>query len=78
MEPAHFALPVLDFTPPDPTFWPASRYISLTGRATQPPPTNPPTTVPAPPTTQKKPTTPTTKPKKQPKPPTPTTQAGGP
>ncbi|MDQ1533107.1 MAG: hypothetical protein QOF28_868 [Actinomycetota bacterium] len=76
MEPAHFALPVLDFTPPDPTFWPAPRYISLTGRATQPPPTNPPTTIPAPPPTQK--TTPTTKPKKRPKPPTPTTQAGGP
>jgi len=80
MEPAHFALPVLDFTPPDPTFWPASRYISLTGRATQAPPTTTPTTIPAPTTTQKKskPTTPTTKPKKQPKPPTPTTQAGGP
>ena len=35
MEPAHFGLPPVDFTPPDPTFWPSSRYISLTGRATQ-------------------------------------------
>ena len=80
MEPALFGLPPLDFTAPDPTFWPSPRYISLTGRATQAPP--------PPPTTTTIPTTTTTKPKKKPKSTTtttksgpgttPTTQAGGP
>jgi penicillin-binding protein 1A len=80
MEPAHFDLPVVNFTPPDQTFWPSPRYISMTGRATHAPP--------PPPTTTTIPTPTTTKPKKKPKPTTtttksgpattPTTQAGGP
>jgi penicillin-binding protein 1A len=83
MEPALANQPVLNFTPPDASFWPASRYISLTGRATAPPPTIPTTTTTTAPTTTtttkkkkpKKPTTTTTAPGGTP---TPTTQPGGP
>jgi penicillin-binding protein 1A len=77
MEPAHAGMPIVDFTPPDPSFWPASRYISMTGRATRPPPPPPTTTtIPAPTTTKAKPKPTTTTTKKGPAP-TPTTQAGG-
>jgi membrane peptidoglycan carboxypeptidase len=77
MEGALANLPIANFTPPDPTFWPSARYISLTGRATQAPPTTTTTTAPVTTTTKpkKKPTTTTTKPRKKP---TPTTLAGGP
>ncbi len=62
MEPALAGLPVLNFTPPDPSFWPFSQYISIDGRGTGPPPPPPPTTPPPTPTTikPKKPTTTTT------------------
>jgi membrane peptidoglycan carboxypeptidase len=71
-------LPVVDFTPPDPSLWPASRYISVNGRGKGSPPTTTPTTAPPAPATAKpkktKPTTPVTK-----KPGTPTTtKPGGP
>jgi penicillin-binding protein 1A len=68
MEGALAGQPVLNFNPPDESFWPASRYISLTGRATSPPPTIPTTT-----TTTIPETTTTTKPKKPKKPTTTTT-----
>ena len=68
MEPALANLPTLDFTPPDPSFWPFSRYISMTGRGTGPPPPTTTTTIP---------TTTTTKPKKKPKPTTTTKKKSG-
>jgi membrane peptidoglycan carboxypeptidase len=73
MEPAHLNLPPLQFTPPDPAFWPFSRYISIRGRGTDAPPViTIPTTVPAPTTT-------TAPKKKKPKsPPTTVTGATGP
>jgi membrane peptidoglycan carboxypeptidase len=71
-------LPVANFTPPDPSLWPSSRYISVDGRGQGTPPPPPTTTTLPTPTTVKpkktKPTTPTTK-----KPGTPTTtKPGGP
>lgn len=68
MEPAHLNLPKLEFTPPDPAFWPFSRYISMKGRGMGFAPAPPTTTTTIPPTTT------TTKPKK--KKPTPTTSKG--
>jgi penicillin-binding protein 1A len=58
-------LPVANFTPPDPSLWPSSRYISVDGRGQGSPPPPPTTTTLPTPTTVKpkktKPTTPTTK-----------------
>jgi membrane peptidoglycan carboxypeptidase len=77
------SLPIVNFTPPDPSFWPSSRFISIEGRGRGSPPTTTTTTVPTPTTVKpkKKKTTPTTNPKTTPttKPGTPTTiKPGGP
>jgi penicillin-binding protein 1A len=69
MLPALAPLPVLNFTPPDPSFWPYSAYISMTGRGTGSPPP-PPTTTPPPTTAPKAKPAPKKKTTKRPSPPT--------
>jgi membrane peptidoglycan carboxypeptidase len=56
-------LPDAQFTQPDESFWPAHRYIAMTGRDTAAPPAPPPTVPPVTTTVPAKPT-PTTVPKK--------------
>jgi penicillin-binding protein 1A len=68
MDPALAGSPPLNFTPPDPSLWPYSAYIAMTGRGTGSPPPPPTTTTIAP-----APTT-TVKPKKKPGKNTTTTQ----
>jgi membrane peptidoglycan carboxypeptidase len=68
MQEALAPLPVVQFTEPDDSFWPPSRYIAMTGRDTAPAPP-PPTTLPPATTPTSKPSI-TTTPKKHPKPPT--------
>jgi membrane peptidoglycan carboxypeptidase len=68
-------LPPTDFTPPDPTLWPASRYISIDGRGKgSPPVVTTTTTLPTPTTVRPNKTKPPTK---KPGSPT-TTKPGGP
>ena len=78
MEPAHFGMPGLEFTPPDPSFWPFSQYITLNGRGTRsrPVPTTS-TTMPTSTTTESNPAPTTTTTTKKPKKPTPTTSTPG-
>jgi penicillin-binding protein 1A len=72
MDPALAGSPPLNFTPPDPSLWPYSAYIAMTGRGTGSPPPPPTTT-----TTAPAPTT-TVKPKKKPGKNTTTTQPKSP